>query len=171
MLVAEKPPLDEDLLMHFGIKGMKWGHRKTRSSSSSGHTGSKQKMSTGKKVAIGAAVVGGAAAAAFILTKTGRLPIRSLGNRFRSPQLRSSFVPKTVLATPVSHIPSPARLMAEANQAAVRNRSVPAMNRTLTEKTWRDAALMRRTARESSRIPSVGEVARNLQDPNYVWHI
>lgn len=25
MIVAEKPPLDEDLLMHFGVKGMRWG--------------------------------------------------------------------------------------------------------------------------------------------------
>lgn len=29
MIVAEKPPLNEDLLMHYGIKGMKWGTRKS----------------------------------------------------------------------------------------------------------------------------------------------
>lgn len=27
MLVDEKPPLDEDLLLHYGIPGMKWGQR------------------------------------------------------------------------------------------------------------------------------------------------
>lgn len=28
MITDEKPPLDEDLLMHFGIRGMRWGVRK-----------------------------------------------------------------------------------------------------------------------------------------------
>lgn len=28
MITADKPPLDEDLLVHFGILGMKWGSRK-----------------------------------------------------------------------------------------------------------------------------------------------
>lgn len=28
MIVAEKPPLTEDLLVHYGIPGMKWGRRK-----------------------------------------------------------------------------------------------------------------------------------------------
>lgn len=28
MIVDEKPPLDEDLLAHFGVKGMHWGARK-----------------------------------------------------------------------------------------------------------------------------------------------
>lgn len=27
-MIHDKPPLDEALLVHFGIKGMKWGHRK-----------------------------------------------------------------------------------------------------------------------------------------------
>lgn len=31
MIVEEKPPLDEALLIHYGIKGMKWGARKGKS--------------------------------------------------------------------------------------------------------------------------------------------
>lgn len=103
MLVDEKPSLDEDLLIHFGIKGMRWGVRKPdyipvgRSSSAGVNYGShpnvrraanpsggasaprprtpqKQGMSKGKKIAIGVGVVGGAAAAAYFLSKTGTRP-------------------------------------------------------------------------------------------------
>ena len=28
MITAEKPPLDDNLLMHYGVKGMKWGERR-----------------------------------------------------------------------------------------------------------------------------------------------
>lgn len=30
MIIEEKPPLDEALLIHYGIRGMKWGMRKGR---------------------------------------------------------------------------------------------------------------------------------------------
>jgi hypothetical protein len=33
MALTEKPPLDADLLMHYGVKGMRWGVRKDESSS------------------------------------------------------------------------------------------------------------------------------------------
>ena len=33
MTIEEKPPLDEALLEHFGVKGMKWGVRKSRPTS------------------------------------------------------------------------------------------------------------------------------------------
>lgn len=55
MLVNEKPPLDEALLAHYGIPGMKWGHRK------SDRTGYPE-MSSRKKAAIGTAAAVGTAA-------------------------------------------------------------------------------------------------------------
>lgn len=54
MLVDEKPPLDEALLAHYGIPGMKWGQRRDR-------TGNPP-MSKAKKVAIGTAAAVGTAA-------------------------------------------------------------------------------------------------------------
>lgn len=74
MAVIDKPPLDEDLLVHFGIKGMRWGVRKSSSSGGS----SKKKMSTKKKVAIGAGVAVGAAAVAFALTRRGKVPVKNV---------------------------------------------------------------------------------------------
>lgn len=103
MLVDAKPPLDEDLLLHYGIPGMKWGQRHDyipigrggggggggggglfhpnraaapapsqarRSAAPPQRTG----MSRGKKIALGVGIVGGAAAAAYFLSKTGTRP-------------------------------------------------------------------------------------------------
>lgn len=70
MVVVEKPTLDEDLLMHFGIKGMRWGHRKPQPSA----TGETSGMSTRKKVVIGVSVAAGVAAGAYLLSKRGALP-------------------------------------------------------------------------------------------------
>ena len=88
MIVIDKPPLDEDLLVHFGVKGMRWGRRKD---SSSGGSSDKKPMSTKKKVAIGAGVAvaaAGAAAVAYMMSGRGKVPVRQvMGNRpgFKSP--------------------------------------------------------------------------------------
>lgn len=66
-IVAEKPPLDDELLMHFGVKGMRWGHRNPDDPPN--------KTSTTKKVAIGVGVVAGAAAAAYIISRRGKVPL------------------------------------------------------------------------------------------------
>ena len=100
MLVDEKPPLDEDLLLHYGIPGMKWGQRKApdplvgrrpgmgppdptgRSESSAVEPAStnrsslaaappRRPMSKGTKVAIG---IAGVAAASYVLSKYGMKP-------------------------------------------------------------------------------------------------
>lgn len=114
MLVDEKPPLDEDLLMHFGIKGMRWGHRKPQESgSSSGRSSAapKQGMSTKKKVAIGVGIgvgVAGAAAAAYFLARSGKSPISAMNKVVQAAENRPkiSAVPKAKLPDP-----SPAQMM------------------------------------------------------------
>lgn len=58
MLIAEKPPLDEDLLAHYGIKGMKWGMRKAKEVASAPARRIREKGYDPKKVAKTAAVVG-----------------------------------------------------------------------------------------------------------------
>lgn len=101
MLVDEKPALNDDLLIHYGIPGMRWGHRKPqelvgdirRSASNMLPFGSRRPaapqpatvrrpasntqrtgMSTGKKVAIGVGIAAGLAAGAYFLSKTGTRP-------------------------------------------------------------------------------------------------
>lgn len=46
MLDNHKPALDDDLLMHYGVKGMRWGHHKAPESSS-GSTGSTRRRRFG----------------------------------------------------------------------------------------------------------------------------
>lgn len=86
--ITSKPPLDENTLAHYGVPGMKWGHRKQRvlvgrrekryntgtlnrpvntrtsKSSSKKHLTDQQKQRL-KKVAIGAGIAAGTAAAAY----------------------------------------------------------------------------------------------------------
>lgn len=127
MLVDAKPPLDEDILLHYGIPGMKWGQRHdyipiggqrggggapvntsparraAPVNTASGRRGAapstnnasrnagaqRQGMSTGKKVAIGVGIVGGAAAAAYFISKTGTRPsAASMTSRSNAAGLR-----------------------------------------------------------------------------------
>lgn len=87
-----KPPLDEATLIHFGIKGMKWGFRKQRESS-----GDKSRVKTNeqkpnthneppkkyfgltkKQALIGAGVLVGIGVAAVVLHKTKGFPFANL---------------------------------------------------------------------------------------------
>lgn len=94
----------DDVLEHFGTKGMHWGVRKDRGNRPRLLPGArtsmavgrkignkinaartpdpnKPKMSTGKKVAIAATAATGAAAVAMLLTRSGRSTIRSIAER------------------------------------------------------------------------------------------
>ena len=71
MLIAEKPPLDEELLAHYGIKGMRWGRRKAELPVAPKPP--RKKWSTKKKVAVGAAVVAGYAFTVGYLRERGQV--------------------------------------------------------------------------------------------------
>lgn len=83
MLVSVKKPGTPAELVHFGIKGMKWGVRRERTSS--GSTGIKKPWSKKKKIAVGvgvgAAILAGAVVAGVILKRSGKLPVSPLSNR------------------------------------------------------------------------------------------
>jgi hypothetical protein len=73
----------DDVLEHFGVKGMKWGVRKARTSTSSKgekEEAPKQGMSNRKKAVIGAAVVGGVVLAGAIVAHKKGVTIQSVRN-------------------------------------------------------------------------------------------
>jgi hypothetical protein len=82
-LVKHSDMDQDERLVHFGVKGMHWGVRKSEDSggSSSGGSSGKQKMSTKKKVAIGTGIAAGAAAAALLLSKRGRSTVSSVAQK------------------------------------------------------------------------------------------
>lgn len=99
-MILDKPSLDELVVLeHHGVKGMRWGVRKDRESSSSSG-GSDHK--TAKRVGVGVLVVGGAAAATYILAKNGHFPAaQAFGMSFKSgmpttPDLRPGLVKVTL---------------------------------------------------------------------------
>lgn len=90
MIIQEKPPLDEALLAHYGVKGMHWGIRKKRETSDRqtsstamvpAATKSEKKTYfglTGKQIAIGATILVGVGVAAVVLKKSGALQMTDL---------------------------------------------------------------------------------------------
>lgn len=93
MHIEEKPPLDDELLAHFGVKGMRWGVKKAAQKAAGGSGGKetirgilknriyesaksrargKQGMGLMTKAAIGVAVVAGSVAVGHVLAKRGR---------------------------------------------------------------------------------------------------
>ncbi len=72
----------DDFLEHFGVRGMKWGRRKSRAGSSSPRSeAQRQEASANRKknvkIAVGSAAVGAAVAAAF-MAKHGKVRLKEL---------------------------------------------------------------------------------------------
>lgn len=170
MLVAEKPPLDEDLLLHYGIPGMKWGHRKAREttgprrraaatttgSSGSGRAAAPQKKgwSTKKKVVVAGAGVGiavGAAATAYILMKRGGVKTGAVSKiaakvearavSAKAPAVKSPWMPTSYHANyPAVGDPTPQQMRLAAGISAHRNAMRRVGSQQLTDKAWRESA-------------------------------
>lgn len=181
--MIDKPDLNENLLIHFGIKGMKWGKRKQRPDEAQRKNVFKNAEQK-KKVVIGLAVVGGAIAVGALLTKRGRnkMTDAAVTNyvQQRTARAQANNNPFGQLArkfkeTKAASVPSPDHMIAEARMAGVRNQHTRRVNQALTDKSWRDSANFSRKVREmgaaKNNTPSLEEVRRRLQDPNYVWEL
>ena len=73
-------PTREEALAHFGVKGMRWGVRKSETSSASSEP--KKRMSNKKKAAIGVGVLAvGTAVTLAVLGKHGNLPVQHISMR------------------------------------------------------------------------------------------
>lgn len=75
MIVVDQKPSLEDALVHYGVKGMKWGKRK-RSPAEEAERSRRFKKNAKRTAAV--VVVGGAALTVAILAKNGKLPVKSL---------------------------------------------------------------------------------------------
>ncbi len=73
MITDTKPPLDEALLKHYGVKGMKWGVR--RSDEQLERARKYRPTTKQKQVAIGTLIGIGVGAAAAIMISTGTVPL------------------------------------------------------------------------------------------------
>jgi hypothetical protein len=144
MLVADKPQLNEDLLVHFGVKGMHWGVRRDRETGgrSGGAAPTRSKKAIVKKVAIGVGIAAGVAATAYILSKRGgtKVPHISTG--------KSSSLDNLEKVAAKWRNPSPFEMRMQAGMAEHRNLMNRIGNQRLTDKAWRDAAKISRINRE-----------------------
>jgi hypothetical protein len=169
-MIIENPPLDDDLLIHFGIKGMHWGHRKQRPDEEE-RKNTFQNADRARKIAIGIAVVGGAAAVAMLLSKRGRIKATdAVVTNFvmkRSAQSQAKANPFGQMArklreTKAASVPSPDQMIAEARMAGVRNRFEKAGNQRLTDRTWRDQVKLSSLRRDLDSAPS-GVINNHLE--------
>lgn len=81
MIETEKPPLSGFYIAHYGVRGMRWGQRKRRSTKDSENP----KLSTRQKVAVGLSLTAATFLAASILTRRGRTTVRQISGRSADP--------------------------------------------------------------------------------------
>lgn len=181
---------DEDVLEHFGVKGMKWGRRKQRSDEDD-RKATFQNADRNRKIKVGIAVAGGALAVGLILSKRGRTKaidaattnyVQSRNARFQASKNPFGALAQKFRDTKAAAVPSPDRLIADARMAGVRNAVNREGNQRITERAWRDSANLRRQARDmdnttnsllrgNNRALDLAETRRRLADPNYVWQL
>lgn len=154
-MIAEKPELNEDLLIHFGVKGMKWGRRRKRPDEA--QRGKVFSKANGVKLAKGAAVVAGVALVAAVLTKSGRTKMVDVAtttfvqNRTAASTARANPVTNLVRRfkdVKASSLPSPASMMADAQRSGARTNFGREATQRLTERTWRDQARLTKMVRD-----------------------
>lgn len=157
MLQDTKPPLDEALLIHYGVKGMRWGVRRKRPDEAERKARFGPKA---KKIALATAGVAGALAAGYFLSKNGNVNVRSLGG----------------LTDPNSSLYN---AMTAGKQAAnytlnnSRKMSTPARNLPPARRLLENPAISNavNSARSSSRLNlgDINAVRNAMNDPNFVW--
>lgn len=191
MLMDEKPDLNEDLLIHFGVRGMKWGHRKKRPDE---EERKKFFNSRNKKIAAGAAVaITGAAAVIFILGSRGKQRLPSLDHapglkEFKNvaKNVGSGNRPRLSDAVGRSYTPhldaSPFAMQIQAGRIAQQSTMNRIGTQRLVDQTWRDSAKMKQLTRDmnsstnmllksNAQQMSIADIRRKLNDPNHVWEL
>lgn len=187
MTMTEKPSLEDAYLEHFGVRGMKWGIRRKRRDEEE-----RKKIFSpkAKKVAIGAALIIGAAATAIAIKKYGgaKIPTTNVVSKVASaktPIPDPPFQwPRRISAGDLAH----QRVMSlhTLKQNELRNAAaMDQVNKLLKKPTMipqfefrpktpsRVGSLVERLGSrrldEGMETPEI--LRRNLADPNYVWKL
>lgn len=153
-MITEKPDINEVYLIHVGVKGMRWGRRKARSDEAD--RAKVFSKSNAKKAAKGVAVLAGVALVAAVMTKSGRTKMVDVAtstyvkNRSAKNVAKANPVNDLVRrfsAVKVSSVPTPAQMMANAREAAVRTEFDRQGAQRLTEQVWRNQARISQLSR------------------------
>ncbi len=166
-------------LYHYGVKGMRWGHRKARYSSESAGRSSKsgssssgsgkKKMSTAKKVAIGAAIVGGTMLVAYggyklSQNKYETLKVQEAVNKALSSDWRKEGISRNRKSTDLGlkAIQYEQQAKKEARKAASYDKDLEKAKENLSPRDFWDAAMKQSRAKSwSDHSELAAEVRRN----------